>query len=239
MTRQDVVTIEAPVVFFTGAGVSVGSGLPTYRGPGGLYEDSDLRPPNADDVTEDRLPLLWERFRPRLQAAGRLLPSRAHRAIVNLEATLPTPSTVVTQNVDGLHTLAGSSTVHELHGSLRTMRCIGAGHVIDTDDASWADDGVPRCPQCGAMCRPGVVLFGESLPAAAWDGSMAAMHSASTIVAVGTSAQVYPAAWLIAPEQSPDALRVWVNPDTEPPDDGWLWLHGDADGQVDRLRADC
>jgi NAD-dependent deacetylase len=188
-------------------------------------------------VTAERLPALWARFRPRLKAAEDLRPAKAHLAIVALEAALPTPSTVVTQNVDGLHTLAGSSTVHELHGSLRSMRCLGAEHVTATHDTRWSDDGVPRCPTCGAMCRPNVVLFGESLPSTAWDAAMAAMHSASTVVAIGTSAQVYPAAWLIAPEQSPDALRVWINPETEPPGDEWVWLRGDADSQVERLRA--
>jgi NAD-dependent deacetylase len=237
MSGHDSVRVEGPVVFFTGAGISVGAGLPTYRGPAGLYENTDLEPPQASDVTPARLPALWDRFRPRLQAAEALRPSAAHLAVAALEAALPTPSTVVTQNVDGLHTLAGSPTVHELHGSLRTIRCLECSGIDVIEAARWADDGVPRCRHCGAMCRPNVVLFGESLPGDAWDRAMQAMHSASTVVAVGTSAQVYPAAWLIAPEQSPGALRVWINPDTPPPDAGWTWLQGDADSQVPLLRA--
>ena len=233
----DVIRVRGPVVFFTGAGISVGAGLPTYRGRGGLYENTELEPPNASDITPERLPALWERLRPRLAVTTELQPARAHVAIAELETHLPGAVTVVTQNVDGLHRAAGSRTVHELHGSLRGMRCMGTGHASPIADAEWADDGVPRCPACGTPCRPAVVLFGESLPRAAWDASMAAMHSASTVVAVGTSAQVYPAAWLIAPEQSPGALRVWVNPDAEPPDSGWQWLRGDADTVLDRLRA--
>ena len=236
-TPADAVPVEGPVVFFTGAGISVGSGLPTYRGAGGLYEASDLEPPNAGDVTPERLPGLWARFRPRLQAAGRIRPSTAHLAIVDLERLLPSQVTVVTQNVDGLHVAAGSTDVIELHGTLLEVRCLGTGHVHGTDEATWADDGVPRCPACGAMCRPGVVLFGESLPAEPWAEAGRALESAATVVAVGTSAQVYPAAWLIDADRLPHATRIWVNPETPPPDAGWTWLRGDADSQMARLRA--
>ncbi len=232
---MDVIPVTGPLVFFTGAGISVGAGLPTYRGRGGLYENTDLEPPHATDVTPARLPALWERLRPRLAAATDLRPAPAHLAIARLEATLPESVTVVTQNVDGLHHAAGSRDVHELHGSLRSMRCVAAGHVHQTADAEWADDGVPLCPACGALCRPDVVLFGEPLPAAAWEASVRALGRASTVVAVGTSAQVYPAAGLITRERSPGAARLWVNPETPPPDEGWQWLRGDADTQLNRL----
>jgi NAD-dependent deacetylase len=237
MPQQGTVEVAAPVVFFTGAGISVGAGLPTYRGTGGLYEGTGLEPPSADDVTPERLPALWERFRPRLRAADKVGPSDAHRAIADLEAALPTPSIVVTQNVDGLHSRAGSRTVIELHGSLRTMRCLDQGHVVTIADAAWPEGGVPQCTRCGSPCRPNVVLFGEPLPVGAWDRAVAAVRAATTIVAIGTSAQVYPAALLIAPEQSPDATRIWVNPETEPPDSDWQWLAGPADDMVRRLRA--
>jgi NAD-dependent deacetylase len=231
------VPIEGPVVFFTGAGISVGSGLPTYRGTGGLYEASDLEPPKADDVTPERLPLLWARFRPRLQSAEEVQPSAAHLAIAALEQVLASPVSVVTQNVDGLHSAAGSMRVIELHGTLQEVRCLGAGHVHGIAEARWGDDGVPRCPACGAMCRPGVVLFGEALPEHAWIEAGQALESAVTVVAVGTSAQVYPAAWLIDASRLPHATRIWINPETPPPDNGWTWLQGDADTHVARLRA--
>jgi NAD-dependent deacetylase len=233
----DVIRLCGPVVFFTGAGISVGAGLPTYRGRGGLYENTDLEPPNASDVTPERLPALWERLRPRLAVTTELQPARAHVAIAELETRLPGAVTVVTQNVDGLHGAAGSRTVHELHGSLRGMRCLGAGHASTIADAEWADDGVPRCPTCGAPCRPAVVLFGEPLPPAPWEEAVQSLAGSATVVAVGTSAQVYPAAGLISLGRTPRAARLWVNPETPPPDAQWQWLRGDADTVLDRLRA--
>lgn len=229
--------IAGPVVFFTGAGISVGAGLPTYRGTGGLYEDTGLEPPNAGDVTPERLPGLWNRFRPRLTSADEISPSRAHHHIAEIETQSDEPVTVVTQNVDGLHQAAGSTRVVELHGTLRTMRCLGQKHVTSAQDIHWDEEGVARCPQCGDMCRPNVVLFGESLPAAAWADAEAAIYGAATIVAVGTTAAVYPAASLISARASSHAVRIWVNPESEPPDHGWTWLQGSADEMVPRLQC--
>lgn len=228
------VALSGRIVFFTGAGVSVGAGLPTYRGTGGLYQDSDLDPPHARDLAPDRLAGLWARFGDRLRAAGEVTPALAHHRIAELERQHRHPVVIVTQNVDGLHIAAGSSDVIELHGSLRSMRCLGAGHHLDLDQAIWVD-GIPTCPQCADPCRPNVVLFGETLPAGAWDAAERAMRLADTVVAVGTSAVVYPAALLIAPEAITAARRIWINPEAEPPGPEWMWLQGDADAQVARL----
>lgn len=237
LSMDEDLVIAGPVVFFTGAGISVGAGLPTYRGTGGLYQDSGLEPPNAGDVTPERLPGLWNRFRPRLRAADEIAPSRAHRHLAEIELGAREPVTVVTQNVDGLHQAAGSTRVVELHGTLRTMRCLEQQHVTSAEDIQWDEEGVGRCPQCGDMCRPNVVLFGESLPSAAWADAGEAIASAATIVAVGTSAAVYPAASLISARATSHAVRIWVNPESEPPDDGWTWLQGSADDMVPRLQC--
>jgi NAD-dependent deacetylase len=232
---MDPVAISGPVVFFTGAGISVGAGLPTYRGKGGLYESSSSQPPNADDVTAERLPALWERFRPRLQVYDDLSPAQAHLDIAALERTMPGQVIVVTQNVDGLHTAAGSSRVIELHGTLRSVRCLTADHVHDLRDAPWTDGDTPRCPTCGGICRPNIVLFGESLPVAAFGDAAAAVREARTVVAVGTSAVVYPAAHLIGDEHTTGAACFWVNPETPPPSPRWTWLQASADVGVSRL----
>lgn len=228
----DRAALAPPVVLFTGAGISVGAGLPTYRGTGGLYEDTDLEPPHARDVAPERLPGLWARFAARLRSRGEVHPSAAHLAIASLEHDHGVPVVVVTQNVDGLHRDAGSTHVVELHGSLREVRCIGDGHVRPLDAAEWGPDGVPRCPQCGAATRPNVVLFGEALPRVAWEQAADAIDGAGTVVAVGTSAQVFPAASLIGTGRAPHARRVWVNPETPPPAPGWEWRQGRADVQV-------
>jgi NAD-dependent deacetylase len=222
-------------VFFTGAGISVGAGLPTYRGSRGIYENSNVEPPTIDDVTPERLPALWDRFRPRLKAFDELGPARAHLAIATFEAVLPSEVTVVTQNVDGLHTRAGSTRVIELHGTLNTMRCLGYGHVHSVHDVEWREGTAPQCGICGEMCRPNVVLFGETLPSGPFSEATEAIRLTTTIVAVGTSAQVYPAAGLIGPSHTAGATCIWVNPETAPPGPGWRWIKGDADEQLTAL----
>lgn len=227
--------IVGPVVFFTGAGISVGAGLPTYRGSRGIYENSNAAPPTIDDVTPERLPALWDRFRPRLAAFDDLGPAAAHLAIAAYESAMPGEITVVTQNVDGLHSRAGSSRVIELHGTLNTMRCLGFGHVHSVQDVEWDEGTAPMCGICGQMCRPNVVLFGEALPSGPYSEATEAIRRAATIVAVGTSAQVYPAAGLIGPSHTAGATCIWINPETPPPAAGWTWLEGDADQQVTEL----
>lgn len=222
--------MREPVVFFTGAGISVGSGLPTYRGTGGLYEDSDREPPHARDVTRAALPALWARFAPRLERARDIRPSEAHRAIARLAERHDV--VVVTQNVDGLHQDAGSPIVLELHGSLRRVSCLSGGHRTALGDTVAAADGVPRCPACGDVTRPDVVLFGEALPADVFRAAAQALAGAGTVVSVGTSAQVYPAAGLISGPFAPAVRRVWVNPEHPPPDAGWEWRRGSADDEV-------
>jgi NAD-dependent deacetylase len=237
MTSGETVTITGPVVFFTGAGASVGAGLPTYRGTGGLYEDTTLEPPHARDVTLEGLPALWARFGPRLRRAEAVTPAPAHQSIAALEHDHDheLDVTVVTQNVDGLHTAAGSTSVLELHGSLQRVRCMESNHTSALVDVTWRIDGVPLCPTCGDACRPDVVLFGESLPAGTWDAAAAAIRDAATIVGVGTSAQVYPAVLLIADDHTAHARRIWVNPETPPPTENWDWMQATADEALVRL----
>ena len=156
-------------------------------------------------------------------------PAPAHLSIAALEHDNGLDVSVVTQNVDGLHTAAGSTWVFELHGSLQRVRCMESSHTSALDTVTWGADGVPLCPTCAGVCRPDVVLFGESLPAGAWDGAAAAISVAATIIAVGTSAQVYPAVLLIADDRTAHARRIWINPETPPPSDTWQWIQATAD----------
>ena len=224
--------LRSPLVFFTGAGVSVGAGLPTYRGAAGIYTNSDLEPPHARDL--DRLPQLWERLGPRLATADVMQPAMAHRVIAELEQDFEV--IVITQNVDGLHQAAGSTRVYELHGSLRSVSCLACGLDQPTDGLTWAE-GVPECRSCAGPCRPGVVLFGEGLPADTWESAALAAASAGTLIGVGTSGIVYPVASLLDPQFQPTAERLWVNPETAPPFAQYEWWQGSADDMLPRLLA--
>ncbi|HPA51685.1 MAG TPA: NAD-dependent deacylase [Thermoanaerobaculia bacterium] len=156
------------VLFVTGAGISADSGLPTYRGVGGLYES---------DATEDGLPievlLSGETFRRSPATTWRYLgaieracrgarPNRAHQAIAALENALPRV-VVLTQNIDGLHRAAGSRDVIEIHGDVHRLACTRCTFRTRVPDYEGLEMP-PRCPECAAPVRPEVVLFGEMLP---------------------------------------------------------------------------
>ncbi|HXF70047.1 MAG TPA: NAD-dependent deacylase [Thermoflexus sp.] len=182
------------VVALTGAGISAESGVPTFRGPDGLwgrYRPEELATPEAFARDPVRV---WEWYAWRREVIARAQPNPAHRALVEMEAALPS-FVLITQNVDGLHQRAGSRRVIELHGNLWRVRCIG-------EDRAWEDRRVPlpeippRCPMCGALLRPDVVWFGEPLPSEAWQLAVQAAQEADLFLVIGTSGIVEPAASL-------------------------------------------
>lgn len=174
------------VVALTGAGISAESGVPTFRGPGGLwnnYRPEDLATPEA--FHRDPL-LVWQWYDWRRQLLLKAQPNAGHRALAAY------PLTLITQNVDGLHQRAGSPCVIQLHGDIWTLRCLQCGKSI-RDETAPLPSLPPRCP-CGGMQRPGVVWFGEGLPQDEWrQADRAAMHC-DVMLVIGTSALVYPAA---------------------------------------------
>ncbi|HEY6140490.1 MAG TPA: NAD-dependent deacylase [Thermoanaerobaculia bacterium] len=177
-------------VVFTGAGVSADSGIPTFRGEGGLWRNfraEDLATPEA--FARDPA-LVWEWYEWRRGLIRAAQPNAAHRAIVALTAAV-----VVTQNVDDLHARAGSAGVVELHGNLFRARCVREHRVFPAPDAFEAIP--PRC-QCGALLRPDVVWFGEMLPEAAVARAAAVIRAADLLLIIGTSGIVYPAAGFVA-----------------------------------------
>lgn len=156
------------ILVVTGAGISAESGLPTYRGTGGLYEGrrtaEGLRIEEAlsAQMMARRPELTWK-YLAEIEANCRgAQPNAAHRVLVALEAE-KTRLCVLTQNVDGLHAMAGSRGLIEIHGSLHRLRCTECSHVRSVTDSAGL--GIPpECPVCGGMLRPDVVLFGEQLP---------------------------------------------------------------------------
>jgi NAD-dependent deacetylase len=178
------------VVVFTGAGVSADSGIPTFRGEGGLWRNfraEDLATPEA--FARDPA-LVWEWYEWRRDLIRAAQPNAAHRAIAAL-----TDAVVVTQNVDALHARAGSADVVELHGNLFRARCVREQRILP---ALNAFDAIPPRCQCGALLRPDVVWFGEMLPEDAVARASAVIHAADLLLIIGTSGIVYPAAGFVA-----------------------------------------
>ena len=156
------------ILFITGAGLSADSGLPTYRGVGGLYEGTltDIGLPIEQALSgamfAQRPDIAW-RYLSQIESSCRgAHPNAGHYAIARLEA-LRGDVTVLTQNVDGFHLAAGSRDVIEMHGTLRRLRCVDCGRARQVDNYAGLTIP-PECPHCGGIIRPDVVLFGEQLP---------------------------------------------------------------------------
>jgi NAD-dependent deacetylase len=192
----------------TGAGVSVAAGLPTFRGEGGLWEGR--RPEEiATPAAFARDPeAVWRWYALRLGACLAVRPTRAHRDLDRLARSVP--STIVTQNVDGLHAAAGTPRVIELHGSIRRARCGRCGRV---EALTEAPEGVPACAACGGRLRPDVVWFGETLAGDDVSRAEAAFAAATLALVVGTSGVVWPAAGLAHVAKASGAALVLVDPD--------------------------
>jgi NAD-dependent deacetylase len=185
---------NAPVVAFTGAGVSTASGLPDFRSPGGLWERLDPMVDGHVDMLERDPARVWQCWAEPLVGAD-IAPNPAHEALARLELG-GFVSGIITQNIDGLHHAAGSDAV-EVHGHLRTARCLvcGAEEEMATALARYAATRrAPVCEACGGTLRPQVVLFGEPLPGDAWSRATELAQSSRGCLCAGTSLQVYPAA---------------------------------------------
>ena len=197
------------ITVLTGAGVSAASGVPTFRGTGGLWKNfraEELATPEGFS-RDPRLVWEWYDWRRRLIAACK--PNAAHEALARLNGR---PGfTLITQNVDGLHERAGSHQIVRFHGSIWTLRCVSGCRE------PWEDRTVPlvdlpvKCRQCGALARPGVVWFGESIDESVLRRSTEAADC-DVFLSVGTSSIVYPAAGLVHAAKMHGAWTVEINP---------------------------
>ncbi len=198
------------VVAFTGAGVSAESGVPTFRGPGGLWEGRPVEEVATPGAFRADPATVWRFYEERRCRLATVQPNPAHRVLASWEDRFPS-YTLATQNVDGLHRAAGARCVLELHGSLWGVRCTACGGERE-DRAVPLPELPPRCPLCGGMERPAVVWFGEALPAAVIAEAQAAAETCDALVVVGTSAVVYPAAGLVRIAAAAGARVIEVNP---------------------------
>lgn len=185
------------IVFFGGAGVSTESGIPDFRSQDGLYHQQFAVPPETilshtyfERHTED-----FYRFYRNKMICLTAKPNAAHKKLAELERA-GRLSAVVTQNIDGLHQMAGSRNVLELHGSVHRNICQACGAVYDAD---WImmTTGVPHCTACGGRVKPDVVLYEESLPEDTLTRAVAAIAASDLLIVGGTSLTVYPAAGLL------------------------------------------
>ena len=207
-------TKRGPVTVLTGAGISAESGVPTFRGQAGLWRDfrpEDLATPRAFRRDPG---LVWEWYDWRRGLIGACEPNAAHRTLAEMEQRLP-DLTLITQNVDGLHQLAGSRHVLELHGNIWRTRCLGCDRVSE-DHRVPLPEIPPHCPKCGGPLRPDVVWFGESLPSQVLEAAWAAAARCRLMLVIGTSAVVHPAASLPLVALRNGARLIEINPAETP-----------------------
>ena len=178
------------VSVLTGAGVSAESGIPTFRGAGGMWEKYDFTKLATPEGFWRDPAFAWEWYRLRQIEMKKARPNAAHEVLVKMENHFPS-FTVITQNIDGMHGRAGNKEIIELHGNIWRMRCERDGTSIRLD--APVQDIPPLC-QCGSILRPDVVWFGEQLPRDAIEAAMRVAGESEVMFVVGTSAMVYPAA---------------------------------------------
>lgn len=185
------------IAALTGAGISTESGIPDFRSPTGVFQTTSETLFSIDFFRENPGEF-YRIFGPFYERTVAAAPNAGHVALVDLERKLGKSVDIVTQNIDALHSAAGSSSVWEIHGTLRTASCVDCERSFERPvfDADVAAGRVPRCPDCGGVLKPDVVFFGEALPERALAGAQRAMWTTRLLLVLGTSLQVYPAAGL-------------------------------------------
>ena len=197
------------LVALTGAGVSQESGLRTFRdaqeGLWSQYKPEDLASPEA--FARDPK-LVWDWYAWRREAIKGVRPNAGHYALTEIEKHIP-QFTLITQNVDGLHRMAGNQNVLELHGNIQRVRCSECGKFAK----DWGDDleSVPQCKRCDGLLRPDVVWFGESLPLDQLEKAVKATRACDVFFSIGTSGVVQPAASLAHAARNKGAVVVEIN----------------------------
>ena len=213
---SDMIAKAKRVVVFTGAGISTESGIPDFRGPGGLWTKYD-----PDDFTIDKFlgshatrKKMWQRLR-----EGGLMedanPNATHYAIVELEK-MGKLSALITQNIDNLHQKAGSSPalIRELHGNMQRLVCLNCGELypIALVKERYADsDNVPTCDYCRGILKPDVIFFGEALPQRTLAQAMQEASECDVMLVIGSSLVVYPAAYVPVQAKQAGAHLVIIN----------------------------
>ena len=229
------------VVALTGAGISVPSGIPDFRTPGtGLWANVDPMEVAHIDVWRRDPARFWAFYDQRFQTLAAVRPNRAHAALAELERA-GLLSAVITQNIDRLHSQAGTRELVEVHGTIEHSSCLACGARVQLAEVrarrAGDPDGIPRCV-CGEPLKPGVVLFGEFLPEAAIDRAQRLSLSADLMLCIGSSLEVHPVAQL--PEWTLMAggkLAILTQGTTPFDDRAAIRLHGDVEDELTAVLA--
>ena len=233
MTLQDIINDSQRIVFFGGAGVSTESGIPDFRSVDGLYNQKYDYPPEqmlSHTFFVRKTSEFYKFYRDKMICLD-AKPNKAHLKLAELERAGKLTA-VVTQNIDGLHTLAGSKTVYELHGSVHRNYCTKCGKFYGID-AIINSTGVPTC-ECGGIIKPDVVLYEEGLDNDTVNGAVSAIASCDTLIIAGTSMTVYPAAGLV--RYFKGKYLVEINRDVTAIDDQCdLVIHGKVGETLDKI----
>jgi NAD-dependent deacetylase len=205
----ELVQERQPCVALTGAGISTESGIPDFRSAEGIWARYDPFEVAHIDAFRRDPARVWEFYALRLDALAQAQPNDGHRALAELEER-GRIGAVVTQNVDGLHQSAGSREVVEVHGSLREAECLHCRVRVPMADAV-EQLPLPPCPECGEVLKPGVVMFGEVLPAGAIERAQRLAAEANLLLVVGSSLEVHPVAALPGDTLASDGALALVN----------------------------
>ena len=198
-TLKEIIKESKNIVVFTGAGISVPSGIPDFRSADGIYNQKTKFKASPEDIishtffmnnTEDFYSFYKDKM-----CYPKAEPNAAHKYFADLEKKGKNVI-VVTQNIDGLHQKAGSSIVYELHGTIHQNFCMKCGRMFGLDYVMNAK-GVPHCDKCGGIVKPNVVLYEEGLDEDTISRSINAIMTCDTLIIIGTSLRVYPAAGFI------------------------------------------
>jgi NAD-dependent deacetylase len=227
-------------VALTGAGISVPSGIPDFRTPGeGIWEHVDPMEVAHIDAFRSDPARFWRFYRPRLQSLDGVEPNPAHETLAELERR-GLLEAVVTQNIDMLHTKAGSERVIEVHGSIRSASCQGcdATYELAAVEALFDEEGIAVCRVCTSLVKPDVVLFGEFLPAEAMAEAESLASRAELLLCVGSSLEVHPIAALPAVTIARGGKVAIVTKGPTPYDaDAEVRLQGDVADELPRALA--
>jgi NAD-dependent deacetylase len=197
-------------VVLTGAGISVESGIPSFRGSQGMWAKFDPMEYATLHAFMKSPRKVWEMLTEMVSVCGGAVPNAAHRGLAALEE-MGIARAVITQNVDGLHQAAGSRRVIEYHGNLEELICVSCWKRYPTRDR-WTPGSVPLC-DCGEILKPNVVLFGEPIPWLAQEEAEEEARTCGVLVVIGTSAQVSPACDIPRIAKESGAAIVEINPE--------------------------